>query len=79
MNQLTLSEATAFAHLSLPQFAPVAAVLRSERQDALERMAKAGDELTIRRLQGRVGLLDELLELVATAPSLADKLTKAPR
>ena len=77
--KLTFAIAKAFHMLNAPELNPIVAFIQAERQEALELMAKVGDETQWRKAQGRAQFAEELLKLVEDAPALAAKLKDAPR
>ncbi len=77
--RVTLPIAQAFNKLKHAELNPIVEFLEASRGEALELMAQCGDEWQWRQAQGRAALIKELLDLVAKAPELADKLRRAPR
>lgn len=78
MTTVTLSIANAFHRLSAPELAPIVEYIKAERAEALEQMAAVGEEWQWRKAQGRAQFAEQLLKLVADAPTLVAKLN-APR
>jgi hypothetical protein len=77
--QIDLITANALAKLRLQEFQPVLAHIRAVRDDALERMAVAGDPNQWLRAQGRAQVAKELLDAVQGIEQIVTKLTSAPR
>lgn len=74
MQGITLPMAAALQRMKAPDLAPFSELLEMVRQQSLEHMAAVSDEVQFRRLQGRVGLAKELLELMDNASELTAKL-----
>lgn len=75
MKPVTLPTAIALLKLKAPDMAPILELLQAERTDALELMAKAGEEWQWRRAQGKAQFVEELLNLVEDSAGLAAKLS----
>jgi hypothetical protein len=74
MTTVTLSIAQALHRLTAPEMAPIVEYLKAERLEALEQMAAVGEEWQWRKAQGRAQFAEQLLKLVADAPTLVAKL-----
>lgn len=74
MAKVTLPIATAFIRLGAPEFADIRKHLANELDEARDQTAVLGDELQLRRAQGRAQLAKELLDLIDNAQLLAAKL-----
>lgn len=68
--------ARCFAQLRAQEFNPLVEYLRAERHETLESLTQVHDQNTIYRLQGKAGLLKELLEYVEGAEALIAKLKR---
>lgn len=63
-----------FSHLRAPEFAPLVEYLKAYRLEALERMAQVNETDRIYRLQGQVGAVREILDLVEGAESIMARM-----
>jgi len=77
--QIDLIPANALSKLRLHEFQPVLVHIRAVREDALERMAVAGDQNQWLRAQGRAQVAKELLDTIQGIEQIVTKLTSAPR
>lgn len=77
--QIDLITANALSKLRLQEFQPVLEHIRAVREDALERMAVAGDTNQWLRAQGRAQVAKELLDTIQGIEQIVNKLTSAPR
>ena len=63
-----------FSHLRAPEFAPLVEYLKAYRLETLERMAQVGEPDKVYRLQGQVGAIREILDLVEGAESIMARM-----
>jgi hypothetical protein len=63
-----------FSHLRAPEFIALVEYLKATRQEALEKMAQVVDTDKIYRLQGQVGAIGEILQLVEGAENIMAKM-----
>jgi hypothetical protein len=60
----------------LPQWKRINEILEAEYQATAEKLVGALDVVATRKLQGRAKMLKDLQELVASAPTLLEKLRR---
>jgi hypothetical protein len=68
--------ARCFSQLRSSEFQPLVEYLRAERHEILEQLVQVQDQNTIYRLQGKAGLLGDLLGYVEGAETLIAKLKR---
>ena len=63
-----------FSQLRSPEMQPLTEYLKGVKAETLEKLSQVGDVEQVYRLQGKVGAIRELLELVETSEDVIAKM-----
>lgn len=76
MSNITLDTARAFQRLRADDISAFREYLYDGRKDAVSRLVREPDIDTLRRLQGRVQFIEEVLDHITNAENLITKLNQ---